>query len=114
MSRSRTQRRLTGVEPPFPAAPGRSTFAPRLQPAGATETRLSATSPSITPQEALTFDALAGLVQGAVMVYDLDARQQGELVYISEGCVDLWGLDAPTILADEARIWLMAPQEQRR
>ncbi len=59
-------------------------------------------------------DAFAQLVQGALLRYDFDAKGQGALVYISEGCMDLWGVDARTILAHEAVIWLMAPREQRR
>ncbi|QRR33863.1 PAS domain S-box protein [Hydrogenophaga sp. YM1] len=67
-----------------------------------------------TPDEFAQLDAFALLVQGALMRYDFDARGQGSLVYISEGCTELWGVDAATILAHEAVIWLMAPREQRR
>jgi two-component system cell cycle sensor histidine kinase/response regulator CckA len=70
--------------------------------------------PAFTPQEQAELDSLATLVQGAIMVYDVDAAGQGHLIHLSEGCVDLWGLDAATILADEAAIWYMAPREQRR
>ncbi|MBX3608795.1 MAG: PAS domain S-box protein [Hydrogenophaga sp.] len=75
---------------------------------------MSAAHPAFSAQEIDTLDALADMVHGAVLVYDLDEHGQGALVYISDGCIDLWGLDAQTIMADEARIWLMAPQDQRR
>lgn len=82
---------------------------------GPPETRLPNTRhPAITPQEQAELDTLTTLVQGAVMVYDVDAAGQGRLIHLSEGCIDLWGLDAATILADEAAIWFMAPREQRR
>ncbi|MFP8836241.1 PAS domain S-box protein [Hydrogenophaga sp. XSHU_21] len=58
--------------------------------------------------------ALADLVQGAVLGYDFDAHGRGALVYVSPGCIDLWGLAPDAILSNEAAIWLMAPREQRR
>lgn len=71
-------------------------------------------NPLITPQERAELDALAALVLGALMAYDVTPAGHGELVYVSDGCIDLWGLNAATILADEGAIWLMAPREERR
>jgi two-component system, cell cycle sensor histidine kinase and response regulator CckA len=90
-------------------------FATRPAPPDVPEQRLDAPrEPVITPQEHAELDALAALVLGALMAYDVTPDGHGELVYISEGCIDLWALDAPTILADEGAIWMMAPREERR
>ena len=69
-------------------------------------------SPAVPDKREL--DALADLVQGAVLGYDVDAGGRALLVYASPGCTDLWGLTAEAMLADEAAIWLMAPRDQRR
>lgn len=55
----------------------------------------------------------ATLVDGVFLRYK--GRPDGvfDLVYISEGCLGIWGLTAAAILADEKRIWHMADPDTR-
>lgn len=57
---------------------------------------------SMTSGDAADF---ATLVDGVFLRYQGRPDGHFDLVYISEGCVGIWGLDAAAILADEKRIW---------
>ena len=66
---------------------------------------------SMTSGDAADF---ATLVDGVFLRYQGRPDGHFDLVYISEGCVGIWGLDAAAILADEKRIWYMAEPDTRQ
>ncbi|WP_302176078.1 PAS domain-containing sensor histidine kinase [uncultured Hydrogenophaga sp.] len=66
---------------------------------------------SMTSGDAADF---ATLVDGVFLRYQGRPDGHFDLVYISEGCLGIWGLSAAAILADEKRIWHMADPDTRQ